>query len=1575
MGNITQELDLTESGPDSEGCEYGQNNECYDMCAVYDSYTITTRRNISKDETTVDRNGNCNTCSTSSEGVYTSTNYTSDGICLSKYVTPAGTSCKPIFFPDGKFQFYAGVNSFLENFIYNPTSVENWEGLLADLARAHAPVPYSDYHRTLKYRSTYDFILRCNGVTPPTSLRINANLAVPDTSLDFKFNGISPLPINNWLPSASGSTANGVEWVVPISGQCDSTITLASDMNSGFGIANINSITAEDKYKSSDCDLAITGFTGPSSAISGGNISLSGSISDSSSQAINWTIQVLDKIYTGTGTVPATTWNGTYANGRIVPPGAYSATLIALRSDGQCSDSKTFNFNILPLPKPQDVCDQNAPAQSSVHMGTGDLMHDQDLFTLTSAPLLQGVTLYYSNSSYNGPLGPGWSHNHDIGLTVSANGTVVIRTGSDIYHMYTPSANGYTSQIGDTSMLISIPGGGYFLTQKNGTVYKFASDYTLQTVTDVLGNALTYSYVNGFLISVSDQHGRVIDFSYSVVANSSRLTDIKEPHQYTYAYSFSYNNTSGRLYRVYLPAVDGGTQPYWEYTYYPSGLIKTKQDPMGYKSQYEYDTIGRLTKAIDPSGVTDPTGHTRSYSYDSSLETVKNNIFFEKDSGQWKYLYDTSRGLVKEKQSPDGKATSYTYNANNQLSAITRPGNGINRVSTFYTYDANGNRMTESVPVEGIDPTTVTDPTTDSRTPTAFSYTYELTNSNPAFLNQIKSVSDMRNPANILTTSYTYTTDTDGTLLTTVTDPTSAISTIRQFPNGKLKEVIDSNQYGKPTPLKTSYTYRSSDGLLESVTAPDGVSVWFTGYDGNGNNTERRIKDIDGTLRQTISMVYDARNRLKTSTVIASGQLNIVTTYGYDANGNLTSVLDPELKSTGFDYTYNGQIKRIIDANGKITTLDYGNSGCTSCGGSGGVDKVKIVEDANHHQTTFDYDQNGRLTLEKDPENKKIFYTYYDNGLVMEKYDATTTPSRLLITYRYNNDKQLTKKQYSDGTQDTAFIYDANGRLQTASNTNISYTYAYHDSASSYNGRLKSITDSSGRQIYYDQYDKLGQRQKVTILKGTGADERTLDYAYTDANRPLTITANSAQTFTYSYDKLGRRDSIGYPNGITTKHTYDTLNRMTSIKHDTSTATITFASYSDFDKTGNRKNKITPSGTESYSYDNIYRLITALTPKGIENYGYDDVGNRKNGPGPKDTAYVYDNANRMKHGQQFNYDYDNAGNQTGRTIDSATDKGWTLTWDLENRLKQLDKVRKDSNGVVIESRSISFKYDPFGRRVEKKLTALIDGVTKNSIWTYVYDGDAIAVEIYTLPTGQIEKTWYTHGSGVDEHLALERGGNYFYYHADGLGSITAITDASAAVAQSYTYDSYGHQTPSTSFRNSLTWQGKEWDRETGLYHFPWREYDPMDGIWVSKDPLGFVAGDVNLYRMVQNNPVNWKDPSGLISNSLPSLPGLTDRFPESRTAAISDVILGGVEVGGAVVVGVASVVSYLAGPEFWPISVAGTGASIEAGWDGVSRISSGVSKLDDLRDRPIKKKSFCDKSKVSEFDKYYFKIK
>lgn len=203
-------------------------------------------------------------------------------------------------------------------------------------------------------------------------------------------------------------------------------------------------------------------------------------------------------------------------------------------------------------------------------------------------------------------------------------------------------------------------------------------------------------------------------------------------------------------------------------------------------------------------------------------------------------------------------------------------------------------------------------------------------------------------------------------------------------------------------------------------------------------------------------------------------------------------------------------------------------------------------------------------------------------------------------------------------------------------------------------------------------------------------------------------------------------------------------------------------------------------------------------------------------------------------GKIFGHDYDNPGNQTSRISPNASDKTWLHTWDYDNQLIQSEQIKGT------EKRTVAFKHDPFGRRVEKKLTTIIKGITKTTTWTYVYDGSDVALEILTKADSTTENMWYTHGAGIDEHLALERNGQSYYYHQDGLGSIEAITDSSKNIVQSYGYDSFGVVKASTSFRNSFIYTGREYDLETSLYYYRARYYDPMDGRFISKDPIGIL---------------------------------------------------------------------------------------------------------------------------------------
>ena len=118
---------------------------------------------------------------------------------------------------------------------------------------------------------------------------------------------------------------------------------------------------------------------------------------------------------------------------------------------------------------------------------------------------------------------------------------------------------------------------------------------------------------------------------------------------------------------------------------------------------------------------------------------------------------------------------------------------------------------------------------------------------------------------------------------------------------------------------------------------------------------------------------------------------------------------------------------------------------------------------------------------------------------------------------------------------------------------------------------------------------------------------------------------------------------------------------------------------------------------------------------------------------------------------------------------------------------------------------------------------------------------------------------------------MDRNSNTYYYHYDGLGSVTEITDASGAVQESYKYSPYGNPSifdssgspiTSTAIGNPYMFTGRRWDDETAIYYYRARMYDPALGRFLQRDPLGYWDS-MNLYTCVVNNPVNFVDPLGL----------------------------------------------------------------------------------------------------------------
>ena len=105
---------------------------------------------------------------------------------------------------------------------------------------------------------------------------------------------------------------------------------------------------------------------------------------------------------------------------------------------------------------------------------------------------------------------------------------------------------------------------------------------------------------------------------------------------------------------------------------------------------------------------------------------------------------------------------------------------------------------------------------------------------------------------------------------------------------------------------------------------------------------------------------------------------------------------------------------------------------------------------------------------------------------------------------------------------------------------------------------------------------------------------------------------------------------------------------------------------------------------------------------------------------------------------------------------------------------------------------------------------------------------------------------YSQGKGIDEPLAILRSGTTSYYQQDGLGSSTSLSNSAGALANTYSYDSFGKLTASIgTLANPFQYTGRELDQETGLYYYRARYFDQNTGRFIGEDPERFDAGVVH----------------------------------------------------------------------------------------------------------------------------------
>jgi len=698
-------------------------------------------------------------------------------------------------------------------------------------------------------------------------------------------------------------------------------------------------------------------------------------------------------------------------------------------------------------------------------------------------------------------------------------------------------------------------------------------------------------------------------------------------------------------------------------------------------------------------------------------------------------------------------------------------------------------------------------------------------------------------------------------------------------PEGTSMFLVSANIY--------DYGNDQGDGLLtESREYFDsGASDYYATqyeYDWRHRLIEVTEPDPDGQGALTGSVTayaYDNLDRM----IEETDPLGHVTTYAYDNLDRQYRVTQPDpdgegdLQSPVTNYYYDpvGRLASLVDPVGNTTSWVYDGLG-------------RMIQETNELNDTryFEYDEAGNR-IEKTNRNGRVRQYEYDGvgRIVGENWLDNQENVIWTISYAYDSTGRL--ESVGDDAAEYEYTYDDVGRMLTETQTIAGLTpvivfTSQYDGNGNRTQLAASISEDEDfiTDYYYDCRDWLERIEQYGVIGGNAVAEKRVDLTHDLAGQFDTITrykdldggsGNLVMTGTYGYDLAGRLTGLSYTDSTSTMlrdfgWTYDAANRITG--HDSDIASEDVA-------------------TNGYGYDATNQLTSAdYTDAGRddESFAYDENGNRTEANGQQygDPGA----ANRLTTDGYYTYKYDEEGNleyrfvdeDASETLNSGDSDVTEYTWDHRNRLTEV--THRDEFGGSVDW-AVDYVYDAFNRRIASLYDSDGDS-TVDREERYIWDGNNIALD-FVDPDGATGgeqsaplalATRYLWGQAVDQLLAQEAvddGGpeDIVWPATDNLGSVRSLVDSTGVITSTYSYDTYGTV---TAVEGSLSdtrflYTCQEYELAISWYYYNARWYDPAAGRFVSEDPIGYRAGDENLYNYCSNRPATGRDPSGLVDGN------------------------------------------------------------------------------------------------------------
>jgi YD repeat-containing protein len=846
----------------------------------------------------------------------------------------------------------------------------------------------------------------------------------------------------------------------------------------------------------------------------------------------------------------------------------------------------------------------------------------------------------------------------------------------------------------------------------------------------------------------------------------------------------------------------------------PFRVVRAPSDPSHSTTQLDYDRNGllsRMTRGLEAG----PDAHLTTYTRDgygrlTSKEDAMGNVA--------RYLYDAGGNLVQHRV--EGELTDVPGNAGN-----------VRLFEQNFTFDAMSRLVRRDI--AHFDPASQT-PIGDGQSTTEWTYT-----PNSTLLSQTGDRG--------FATRYTYDA---GRRLSVVTDAKGDTRTYTYDSNSRVTAIedVEISDLGAPDQRFVTSFGRDELGRVRQVIDSAG-NVTEVGFD----SRNLRALEIDAKGNVT-SLEHDGLGRrVSTSRVLTSdGTGNgtiigkILTTQAWNDNSRLIAASDGKGNVTR--YVYDALNRPIVTqkADGTIyqtgtgAVWPLGQAGPNLAGFANGYDardNAATITDANGTVVTAQYDLNDR------PVSRSI------------APGAGVAPDTTFETYEFDGLSHVVRAQ--NNYSDVAFAYSS-----------LSFNAGSTFVGKVAQGWLTPLRETlNGRTTTYSS-DGVGNPLSVGYPGGLAVAN-----SFDGLGQLSAVTANAQSVASLSYVGPRRVERLNLGNGTRSAFNYDGITGVQNSTGDFGVKQIIRArvsrtvdaavlsdwafSFEPMDAAGvgrsgfsdwndillQRRADLLNSIIHNYGYDSVRRLVSSETDVDgalVEQIGYtlDFVGNRTSVTGGPDPGIYWMDATlpepadaEVNQYTTTSFDarqYDRQGNL--RITDS-----FGFTYDYRNRLVAFQDA--------VSGNTVTYRYDCLNRRIERTVTPSAGSpVTTRYLFRGMWEieeRDGAGAVLATFIRG-------TDG----QMLAMQRGGETYYFHPDAARNTILLTDSAGNLAEQYDYTDFGapqffapngQALPASAVGNGWLPGGSFYDAETGLIHSGGNYFEPRIGRRVNRFtlPSGF----------------------------------------------------------------------------------------------------------------------------------------